>query len=96
MEFHKLLNENGMNANDDPDDYNSADDDNQGVAQLMAQSEEANTGIPQAGYMDLIRAQGPEPEKAEVNDSDVDANGVNDDLLAEEEVEDGDVYEEEE
>ncbi len=79
-----------MNTNEN---YNPADDDNQGVVQLMAQAEEASNGIPQAEQMNIVKAQGPEPEKAEVNDSDTDANGVNDDILAEEEVEDGEIEE---
>ena len=79
-----------MNPNEN---YNPADDDNQGVVQLMAQGEEASNGIPQAEQMDIVKAQGPEPEKAEVNDSDTDANGINDDILAEEEVEDGEIEE---
>ena len=85
-----------MNSNDRSTAYNPADDDNQGVVQLLAQGEEANSGVSQAEYMNPVTAQGPEPEKAEVNDSDVDANGVNDDLLTEEEVEDGDADDEEE
>ncbi|UHG89866.1 hypothetical protein [Spirosoma oryzicola] len=75
--------------------YSPAEDDNQGVVQLLAQGEEANAGVSQIEYLSPITNQGPEPEKAEVNDSDVDANGVNDDLLMEEEVEDRDVNEEE-
>lgn len=75
--------------------YSPAEDDNQGVVQLLAQGEEANAGVSQIEYLSPITNQGPEPEKAEVNDSDADANGVNDDLLMEEEVEDGDVDEEE-
>ena len=77
-----------------PTDYNPADDDNQGVAQLLA-----NAGVPQAAYLNPVTAQGPEPEKAEVNDddpSDGATNGVNDDMLEEEDVEDGDLSEEEE
>ena len=77
-----------MNENEQ---YNPADDDNQGVVQLLAQGEEANTGIAQAAYMNPVTASGPEPEKAEVNDSDTDVVGTNDDVLAEEEVEDGEV-----
>jgi hypothetical protein len=77
-------------------DYNPADDDNQGVAQLLSQAQEANDGVPQAGGIDAIRAQGPEPVKEEVNDSDkavpdTEANGINDDLLIEEDIADGDV-----
>ena len=82
-----------------PTDYNPADDENQGVAQLLAQAEESNAGVPQAAYLNPVTAQGPEPEKAEVNDddpSDGATNGVNDDMLEEEDVEDGDLSEEEE
>ncbi|MGF7215356.1 hypothetical protein GGR92_001496 [Spirosoma lacussanchae] len=79
-----------MNPNDNQS-YNPADDDNQGVAQLLAQAQEANTGEPQAGGINPVRDQGPLPIKEEVNESDADANGVNDDLLAEEDVEAGQV-----
>ncbi|WP_338870178.1 hypothetical protein WBJ53_22070 [Spirosoma sp. SC4-14] len=82
-----------MNS-DDNKNYNPADDDNQGVVQLLAQSEEANAGIPQANYMNPARMQGPEPEKAEVDG--IDSVGINDDLLAEETVEEGNADEEEE
>ncbi|QDK81663.1 hypothetical protein EXU85_24845 [Spirosoma sp. KCTC 42546] len=71
------------------ENYNPADDGNQGVVQLMAQSEEANASVALDQQMNPVHASGPEPEKAEVNDSDVDANGVNNDLLEEEEVENG-------
>ncbi|MFD2936924.1 hypothetical protein [Spirosoma flavum] len=81
-----------MNPNETTN-YNPADDDNQGVVQLMAQGEAAGGGVAQAEYMNPIVNQGPEPEKAEVNDSDTDANGVSEDLLTEEDVEDGDVKE---
>ena len=86
---------------DPNENYNPADDDNQGIVQLMAQGEEANPGIAQANYTNLVTAQGPEPEKAEVNDDDegpleVDTNGVNEDMLEEEDVEDGELDLEEE
>lgn len=80
-----------MNSN--KENYNPADDGNQGVVQLMAQSEEANAGVAQDQQMNPVHASGPEPEKAEVNDSDVDANGVNNDLLEEEDVENSDINE---
>lgn len=67
--------------------YNPADDDNQGVVQLMAQGSQSNEGVAQAEQMNPVTASGPEPEKAEVNDDDT--IGVNDDVLTEEEVEDG-------
>lgn len=80
---------------DQTENYDPAEDDNQGVVQLLAQSEESTAGVPQADYMNPVTASGPEPEKAEVNQSDVDANGVNDDLLEEEDVEEGEIDEEE-
>ena len=79
-----------MNPNDN--NYNPAEDDNQGVAQLLSRSQKASGGIPQEGGINPVLAQGPEAEKEEVNnDSDTDSNGVNDNLLAEEDVENGDV-----
>ena len=78
-----------MNPTDN--NYNPADDDNQGVVQLLAQGGEANNGISQVENMNPVTAQGPEPEKDEVNPSEVD--GVNDDVLAEENVEAGNVEE---
>lgn len=78
-----------MNPNDN-NDYNPAEDDNQGVTQLLSRAQESNDGVPQGGINPVV-AQGPEPVKEEVNDSDTDANGVNDDLLAEEDVENGNV-----
>ncbi|GAB3950603.1 hypothetical protein GCM10028805_28990 [Spirosoma harenae] len=78
-----------MNPNDNKT-YNPAEDDNQGVVQLLAQGEESNAGIPQVAQLSPVTASGPEPEKAEVPDSGG-GNGTNDDLLAEEEVEDGDL-----
>lgn len=79
-----------MNTSDDQS-YNPADDDNQGVVQLLAQGEEANQGVSQVEYMSPVTDQGPEPEKDEVNPSEID--GVNDDILAEEDVETGNVEE---
>ena len=73
----------------DNNKYNPADDDNQGVVQLMAQGEEASNGVAQVEYMDPVTDQGPEPEKDEVNPSEID--GVNDDIEAQEDVEMGDV-----
>jgi hypothetical protein len=81
-----------MNANDTKT-YDPAEDDNQGVAQLLSQAQEANTGIPQAGGIDAVRAQGPEPVKEEVNESTGETNGVNDDRLAEEDVAGGEITE---
>ena len=79
-----------MNPNHN-NDYNPAGDDNQGVAQLLSQAQQAGGGVPQDGGINPVLAQGPEVEKDEVNESDTDANGVNDDLLAEEAVENGEV-----
>jgi hypothetical protein len=75
-----------MNHNDD-NGYNPADDDNQGVAQLLAQGEEANPGVAQVEHMSPVTAQGPEPIKEEVNDDDNSDTSLNDDELVEEEVE---------
>lgn len=79
-----------MNPNDNTD-YNPTEDENQGVITKLAQGENANNGVSQADYMNPVTNQGPEPVKEEVNDSDSEANGVNNDLLAEEDVEKGDV-----
>jgi hypothetical protein len=78
-----------MNPNNN--EYNPADDDNQGVAQLLAQGEEANPGVAQVEHMSPVTAQGPEPIKEEVNDSDVPDLGTNDDELTEEDVENKDI-----
>ena len=67
--------------------YDPANDDNQGVAQLMAQAEEATPGVSQVERMNPVTAQGPEPIKEEVNEEPID--GVNDDVLTEEAVEEG-------
>jgi hypothetical protein len=75
-----------MNHNDD-NGYNPADDDNQGVAQLLAQGEEANPGVAQVEHMSPVTAQGPEPIKEEVNDDDNSDTSLNDDELVQEEVE---------
>ena len=72
-------------------DYNPAEDENQGIITKLVQGEEANTGVSQIEYMNPVFNQGPEPVKEEVNESDTEANGVNDDLLSEEDVENGDV-----
>ncbi|QJW88446.1 hypothetical protein HNV11_03190 [Spirosoma taeanense] len=71
--------------------YNPAEDENQGVLTKLAQGEEANNGVSQVEYMNPVRAQGPEPVKEEVNDSDTDANGVSNALLEAEDVANGDV-----
>jgi hypothetical protein len=78
-----------MNPNNN--EYEPAEDENQGVITKLVQGQEANAGVSQIEYMNPITNQGPEPIKEEVNESDSDANGVNDDLLAEEDVENGDV-----
>lgn len=71
--------------------YNPADDDNQGVVQLMAQAEEASPGVAQVERMNPVTAQGPEPVKEEVNEAETD--GVNKDMLAVEDVEAGEADE---
>ena len=83
---------NGMNLNDN-NDYNPAEDENQGVITKLVQGKEANNGVSQIEYMSPVFNQGPESVKEEVNenDSDVEANGVNDDMLAEEDVENSNV-----
>ncbi|MBC3789799.1 hypothetical protein [Spirosoma utsteinense] len=72
-------------------DYNPAEDENQGVLTKLVQGEEANDGISQLDYMNPVTNQGPEPEKEEVDESDTESNGINDDRLMEEDVENGDV-----
>lgn len=79
-----------MNTNNN-EKYDPGTDENQGVITKLVQGEEANTGIAQADYMNPLKAQGPEPEKAEVNETNTDAEGINDDVLAEEEVENGNI-----
>jgi len=77
-----------MNPNDN-NDYNPANDDNQGVAQLMAQGADANPGVSQVERMNPVMDSGPEPIKEEVND-DPDSDGdssLNTDELTEEAVE---------
>ena len=76
--------------NSDNTQYNPAEDENQGVMTKLAQGEEANTGIPQAAYMSPVTASGPEPEKAEIADSEA-TIGLNDDMLEEEDIEQGNV-----
>ena len=71
--------------------YDPANDDNQGVVQLMAQAEEATPGVSQVERMNPVTAQGPEPIKEEVNDEE--RNGVNDDVPAEGAVEESEADE---
>ena len=71
-------------------EYDPATDENQGVMTTMIQADEANEGVSQVARMSPVENQGPEPIKDEVNESDTDANGVNDAMLAEEDVEAGD------
>ncbi|WP_018620181.1 hypothetical protein [Spirosoma luteum] len=71
--------------------YDPANDDNQGVVQLMAQAEVATPGVSQVERMNPVTAQGPEPIKEEVNDEERD--GVNDDVLAEGAVEESEADE---
>lgn len=75
-----------MNSNDNKS-YNPAEDDNQGVVQPLVQA--TNGGFSQTGGLAIPTAQGPEPEKAEVNEGEVDAEGINDDILTEEDVHEG-------
>lgn len=76
----------------DTNDYNPTEDENQGVITKLTQGQAANTGVAQAEYMNPVTNQGPEPVKEEANDESMSgSNGVNDDLLAEEDVEAGDV-----
>jgi hypothetical protein len=89
-----------MNTNEN-NDYDPSGDENQGVVTKLAQGEEANNGVSQIEYMNPVFNQGPEPVKEEVNNRDdrsagagpldSEANGINDDMLAEEDVENGDV-----
>jgi len=79
-----------MNLSDN-NDYNPAEDENQGVITKLAQTKESGSGVSQVAYMNPVTNQGPEPVKEEVNDSDTEANGVNDDMMTEEDVENGDV-----
>ncbi|WP_288425050.1 hypothetical protein [uncultured Spirosoma sp.] len=87
--------------------YTPADDDNQGVTQLMAQGAAANDGVSQVERMNpivdstvvdstivdstvvdsTVVASGPEPVKEEVNDDPDSDASLNEDELAEEEVE---------
>lgn len=76
-----------MNPNEN--EYNPGDDENQGVMTKLVQGEQAGGGVAQTDYMNPVTNQGPEPVKEEVNDTN--SNGVNDDMLAEEDVEDGDI-----
>ncbi len=71
--------------------YDPANDDNQGVAQLMAQAEDATPGISQVERMSPVTAQGPEPIKEEVQEEEMDE--INDDGIAEETVEKGEADE---
>jgi hypothetical protein len=75
----------------DSTEYNPAEDENQGVMTKLTQGQEANDGVSQLAYMNPVTNQGPEPEKEEVNESDSEANGINDDLLTEQDVENGDI-----
>lgn len=81
-----------MNSNNTTT-YNPVDDENQGIMTTMVQGENAGGGIAQTAFLDPIVNQGPEPEKEEVNESDTESNGINDDMLAEEDVEDGEIDE---
>lgn len=78
-----------MTLNNDTD-YNPAEDENQGVMTKLVQGEETNNGVSQLDYMNPVTNQGPEPEKDEINEADTEADGVNDDLLTEVDVANGD------
>lgn len=78
-----------MTLNNDTN-YNPAEDENQGVMTKLIQGEEANSGVSQLDYMNPVTNQGPEPEKEEINESGTETDGVNDDLLTEEDVANGD------
>ncbi|MBC7571006.1 MAG: hypothetical protein H7319_14905 [Spirosoma sp.] len=69
--------------------YDPATDENQGVMTTMIQADKASDGVSQVERMSPVENQGPEPIKEEVNDSDTDANGVNNAMLEEEDVEAG-------
>ena len=73
--------------------YDPTNDENQGIMTKMVQGENASGGVAQLASLNPVVNQGPEPEKEEVNESDTEANGLNDDLLAEEDVEDGEIDE---
>ncbi|RYF46670.1 MAG: hypothetical protein EOO39_49435 [Cytophagaceae bacterium] len=73
--------------------YDPADDENQGIMTKMIQGENVGGGVAQTEYLNPVVNQGPEPEKEEVNESDTEANGINDDMLAEEDVEEGEIDE---
>ncbi|GAB2514407.1 hypothetical protein [Spirosoma aerophilum] len=76
-----------MNRNENSD-YTPADDENQGVMTKLMQAEAANGGIAEAPYMDPIVNQGPEPEKEEVNDSDEDTSGIDENKWLNQEIDD--------
>jgi len=77
--------------NTDNESYDPATDENQGVLTTLIQADEASHGVAQVDRMDPHpTAQGPEPIKEEVNDEEA-SNGVNDDMLEEEDVEAGNV-----
>lgn len=88
---------NGMNSSDNLDNqagYNPADDDNQGVAQLMAQGAQANNnaGVAQENGV-ISTGLNPSPEPylpGETSDDPIDG-GSNNDMLIEEAIESGDV-----
>ncbi len=73
--------------------YNPADDENQGVMTKMIQGETADGGVAQAPYHNPIVSQGPEPEKEEVNDSDEDSSGIDENKTIQQQVADGDIDE---
>lgn len=73
------------------ENYDPATDENQGVMTTMIQADEANDGVSQVERMSPVENQGPETVKDEVAEPDENvSSGVNDAMLAEEDVEAGD------
>ncbi|GAB3694225.1 hypothetical protein GCM10027592_14920 [Spirosoma flavus] len=75
-----------MNTTDNQN-YDPAEDDNQGVVQLLAQSETAEPGVAQANQMSPEAAMGSANEK---DGDSPEGERINDDVLAEEATESGD------
>ncbi|AUD07247.1 hypothetical protein CWM47_09635 [Spirosoma pollinicola] len=92
MTTNKELPENAEVVDTD-ETYDPANDENQGVMTKMIQGETADGGVSQAPYHNPIVNQGPEPEKDEVNDSDEDASGIDENKTIQQQVADGDIDE---
>lgn len=86
---YKAIPDNPTAMNPASNTYDPATDENQGIMTTMIQADEASEGVSQVARMSPVENQGPEPVKEEVNESDTDANGVNNAVLAEEDVEAG-------